>query len=147
MGLVQDVAIVSATEVAQISGEALLANLDQGDATLAAALVQATNFLIPWVRANRGLDPEKVANAAELKQAAAFHAAYIRLDAQPDPQFRDRAEKAKARRDEALSLFRAVNSDGGAEEEFSPKGLPKWGQTSAHDRHTATYRGPVTDER
>ena len=124
MGLTADTAIVTTSEVGAISLEAGLSDLDSGQATIANAVIQATNWLILWARGVKGLDPSKISNTSELKHAAAFHVAMTLLEAQQDEKSQAKAAKHRAKRDEALSMFVAVMTDAGDGATVPLKGLP-----------------------
>lgn len=145
MGLVADTPIVTAAEVAGISGEAELADLDDAPsgATVDAARAQATNFLIDWLVGVRSVDPAKVANPERLKRAAAYHAAWIRIAAQPGDDYRPRAERLEAERDKALAIYVYVSSDApGQDKLMSTKGLPR----VVHTLKEATFSRPIDNE-
>lgn len=125
MGLVADVAIVVQADVEAISGESGLTGLDQGGATLAAAMVQATNFLMLDLRGLKSVDPAKVSNVSELKIPAALMAAHLRLIAQPDAESQGRAALLKKRYDEAFGKYVFVSTDVGSEQTVPSKGLPR----------------------
>jgi hypothetical protein len=84
VGFVADTPIVTAAEVAAITLEAGLANLDSKDgATLDAAIAQATNAIMLDLRRRRGVEPSRVRNVADFKRAAAFHVAAARFRSLP----------------------------------------------------------------
>src|SRR4051812_43336421 len=84
MGLQIDQPIVTAAEVAAITLEAGLANLDSKDgATIQAALAQATNAIMLDLRRRRGIEPSQVRNVADFKRAAAFQVAAARFRSLP----------------------------------------------------------------
>jgi hypothetical protein len=104
MGLSTGVAIVTATEIANITHEALLANLDGSDgSTIAAAAAEATNELIRRIR-SRGYDPSLVdaRTQTDLKAAAAFYALYSTFTALGDDESLKRADLYKKRFEEQL---------------------------------------------
>ena len=127
MPLLADTPIVTDEEVAAISGEANLDRLEDkaSGLTRANARAQATNFLMLYLRGAKAVDPAKVANASELKIAAACQAAYTLMAAQPDSDLQTRAARLKERRDEALKLYVFVSMDKGLEQTVAPKGLPR----------------------
>lgn len=72
MPLNADTAIVTAVQVAQITREANLALPDEGNATLAALLPEATNYLRRWATTQKGVDPADITNDADFRPAAAY---------------------------------------------------------------------------
>lgn len=124
-GLVEDVALVTSSEVEEISGEAELGNLDSGSATVANAAKQATNWLILWARGVRGIDPSTISNTSELKTPAAHHAAFMRLDAQPGEDAKKRAVEQRTRRDEALKMFVVVSTSTGERQTLAEEAAPR----------------------
>lgn len=74
MGFSYGVAIVTATDVASITHESGLTNLDDASsgATLANLLPEATNEIWRALKKWRGIDPAKVNNTQEFKKAAAY---------------------------------------------------------------------------
>lgn len=82
MALTADTAIVTAAEVAALTNEATLTGPDEGDATLANLLPQATNWLMRVVKA-RGMRPDLVTNTSDLKQIAAYWIAWRYWGAKP----------------------------------------------------------------
>lgn len=125
MPLVQDTAIIVQTDVEAITGEVGLTNLDSGGATLANAMNQATNYLMLWLRGDRGIDPATVANVSELKIPAALIAAWLRLAAQPDEESQARAERLKKRFEEAFTKYVYISTKTGDEVTLADKGLPR----------------------
>jgi hypothetical protein len=125
--LAADTPIVSDEEVAAITGEANLDRLEDkaSGLTRANARAQATNFLMLYLRGAKAVDPAKVANASELKIAAACQAAYTLMAAQPDSDLQARAARLKERRDEALKFYVFVSTDAGREQTVAEKGLPR----------------------
>ncbi len=77
MGLAVGVAIVTASEVAQITQEPALASLNQGsDATLANLVVQATTALIFELQLRGITDPSTIGDTTLLKLPAAWWCAW-----------------------------------------------------------------------
>lgn len=116
MALTADVAIVTAAEVAAITHEDGLSNLDgstpASGATLANALIQATNALIAKLRARDSFDPAKVSNTSDLKHAAAYWIAYTCFASQPqDDEVKEKTALYKARYEEAVREYVFVSSD------------------------------------
>lgn len=74
MGLADGTAIVTADEVAEITHEPELENLDDGDATIEAATRWATTWIMDELDA-RGIPCAKIANPERLKRCAAYVAA------------------------------------------------------------------------
>ena len=84
MGFQADTPIVTAAEVAAITLEAGLANLDSTDgATLDAAITQATNAIMIDLRRRRGVEPSHVLNVTDFKRAAAFYVVAARFSSLP----------------------------------------------------------------
>ncbi len=145
MPLLADTPIVTDAEVAAITGEANLDRLEDvpSGLTRANTRAQATNFLMLYLRGAKGVDPAKVANAAELKIPAACQAAYTLMAAQPDPDLQVRAGRLKDRRDEALKLYVFVSIDIGRDQTVAPKGLPRtWNFDSEPYHPPLDDRGP-----
>jgi hypothetical protein len=122
MGLVDGVAIVTATDVAELTGEAGLDRLDDGAATLDAACRQATTYLKAWLRGMKQFDPAKLSNVSEGKPIAAHIAAWIRLAGQEDEQLQARGKAKLDMAKELFAMFAPVDSD--SLEPTEPKGLP-----------------------
>lgn len=142
MGLVADTAIVTSAEVAAITGEAGLVDLDDAasGATVDAARAQATNYLMDWLAGSRSVDPAKVGNPERLKRAAAFHVAWTRLHAQADERQRERAKDHEVERDKALALYVYVAEDAPGQDRFMPpKGLPR----SIHTLKGSVFNRPI----
>lgn len=128
MALAADTAIVTAAEVAAITGEAGLSNLDDSasGATLAAALLQATNFLIVDLKhLGKVYDPSKVSNTSDLKIAAAAKAAVLRLGAQPDASSQARTVRLEALYQDQLKKYVFESTDGGDEQLVGEFGTPR----------------------
>lgn len=116
MALTADTAIVTAAEVAAITHEDGLSNLDgstpASGATLANALIQATNALIAKLRARDAFDPAKVSNTSDLKHAAAYWVAYTCFASQPqDDEVEKKTKDYKARYEEAVREYVFVSTD------------------------------------
>lgn len=124
MPLTQDNAIVTPAEVAELTHEEGLANLDGSDATITNSCKWATNVMIPKLKL-RGFQPEKVSNTADLKVAACYLAASLALAAQPDQDSRARAERYEKKGLEALDDYQFESVDGGNNGNLAPRGLPR----------------------
>jgi hypothetical protein len=122
MGLVDGVAIVTATDVAELTGEAGLDRLDDGAATLDAACRQATTYVMAWLRGIKQFDPAKLSNVSEAKPFAAHIAAWIRLAGQEDEQLQARGKAKLDMAKELFAMFAPVDSE--SLEVTEPKGLP-----------------------
>ena len=73
MALTADTAIsgLTAVKVQAITAVGDIANTDEGSATVAALLLESTNFLITWAR-GQGKDPSAITNETDLLHAAAY---------------------------------------------------------------------------
>ena len=123
MGFMQDRAIVTETEVAQITFEGGLANVNLGAATVAALLPQATNAIMREIRRVRGRDPATVLNTDDFKLAAAHWVraqVYHALPSTPDRQ-RKADDSDRIFRDE---VARVVILTPDTDPTNAPKGLP-----------------------
>lgn len=124
MPLTQDTAIVTAAEVAELTHEDGLSNLNGTDATINNSCKWATNFIIPKLKL-RGIQPEKVSNTSDLKLAACFIAAALALRGQPDEEQQKRAGLYLADGLAALNEYQFESIDGGVGGNVMPRGLPR----------------------
>jgi len=140
MPLSQDTPIVSAAEVAELTHEDGLDNLNGTDATINNSCKWATNRIIPKLKL-KGIQPEKISNTTDLKVAAAYLAAALALGSQPDEDSQARAEKYEKKGLAALDEYQFESTDTGTASNLPPRGLPR----AIHLTPAPTFARPVDD--
>lgn len=124
MPLAQDTPIVTAGEVAELTHEEGLDNLNGTDATITNSCKWATNVIIPKLKL-RGIQPEKVSNVGDLKVAAGYLAASLALGSLPDREAQERADKYEKKGLAALAEYQFESTESGKAQNLPPRGLPR----------------------
>ncbi len=126
MSLAQDSPIVTEQEVAEITFEGDLGNLDLGEATVEGATRQATNALRRWAK-TRGVDPDRITNVDDFKAAAAYWICATVFAAQPqaDEENARKAERYAQRYFDELRAIIVETDDQPDARALGDRGLPR----------------------
>jgi hypothetical protein len=121
MGFVASASIISETDLASITHEGLVANLDDDHATLTAILPEATNAIMRALK-KRSIDPALVTNTTDFRAAAAYWVLWTVFAAQPqsDEENVRKAADYKSRWESEIATIVVETATTTA----SPRGLP-----------------------
>ena len=126
MGFTADTAILTADQFHAITQERAITGRDQGESTLANALIEATNYIIKRVRA-RGVPPSKVSNTADFRHIAAFWAARRIIEGMPGDTgaVAQKIDLYTRRIDEEWESIIIEIDDGGRIKNNARRGMPR----------------------